>query len=74
MTEGEKTRESYGISYENSEANRVNMSTNDGETWGWSRREGEQHRASRVKDLRTRCGNTVGMSAEGPCRACEGDG
>ena len=69
VTEGEKTRESYGISYENSEANRVNMSTNDGETWGWSRREGEsnteyENRVNRLYgDGSVR--NTVGMSAEG---------
>ena len=64
---------------ENSEANRVNMSTNDGETWGWSRREGEsnteyENRVNRIYgDGSVR--NTVGMSAEGSVPGfAKGDG
>ena len=41
--EEETTEENHGLNYGNSEANRVNFETSDGESWNWSRREGESN-------------------------------
>ncbi len=67
--EEERTRESYGVSYGDSEANRMNYSTSDGESWGWSRSEGETN-AEYENRLNTLYGEgsfsaTVGASGEG---------
>ncbi len=39
--EQETTEENFGLDYGNSEANRIRFETSDGESWNWSRREGE---------------------------------
>ncbi len=39
--EEERAQESYGVSYGTSEANSMNYSSTDGESWSWSRRESE---------------------------------
>ncbi len=39
--EEERAQETYGVSYGTSEANSMNYSTTDGESWSWSRRESE---------------------------------
>ena len=40
-SEEERTQETYGVTYGTSEANSMNYSTTDGESWSWSRRESE---------------------------------
>lgn len=39
--EEERAQETYGVSYGTSEANSMNYSSTDGESWSWSRRESE---------------------------------
>jgi hypothetical protein len=67
--EEERTQESFGVTYDNSEANRVNVTTSDGENWGWNRKEGESNTdyESRVNQLygSGSVRNTVGVSGEG---------
>jgi hypothetical protein len=67
--EEERTQDNYGVTYENSEANRMHVTTNDGERWGWSRREGESNTdyENRVNRLygEGSVNNTVGVSGEG---------
>ncbi len=67
--EEEQVSESYGLTYGTSESNSMNVSTTDGETWSWSRREGESN--TEYEDRLDRLygeGNwsgTVGAKAEG---------
>jgi hypothetical protein len=67
--EDERTQESFGVTYGTSEANRMNYSTNDGESWGWSRSEGETNTEYENR-LNTLYGEgsfstTVGATGEG---------
>ncbi|MCB9541939.1 MAG: hypothetical protein H6703_05765 [Myxococcales bacterium] len=41
--EEERLAETWGLSYGTSESNSMNLSTTDGESWSWSRREGESN-------------------------------
>ena len=41
--EGSTTQDSYGVSYDQSEQNTMSTSTTDGESWTWSRNEGESN-------------------------------
>ncbi len=41
--EDERLRESHGLRYDNSEANDMNYSSTDGQSWNWNRREGESN-------------------------------
>ncbi|MCA9541224.1 MAG: hypothetical protein KC620_20125 [Myxococcales bacterium] len=69
QTEDERTSETIGVTYGHSEANNMNFSSSDGESWSWSRREGESNTdyESRLNRLygEGSWSGTVGASAEG---------
>ncbi|MCA9541223.1 MAG: hypothetical protein KC620_20120, partial [Myxococcales bacterium] len=67
--EGEQSQETYGVSYNRSEANNMSYSSRDGESWSWNVNEGESN-----EDYESRMNmvfgegswsGTVGVSGEG---------
>ncbi len=67
--EGESSSDSYGVTYARDEANDVSFSTQDGESWNWSIREGETEEDYRSRMDRTfgegSLSGTVGATGEG---------
>ncbi len=67
--EGESTQDSFGVSYDRSEQNTMDTTSTDGESWTWSRNEGESNEdyESRMNSLygEGKWSGTVGASGEG---------
>jgi hypothetical protein len=67
--EGDSTEESYGVTFGESAANNVSVTSNDGESWNWSINEGESNEeySSRMNMLfgEGSWSMSVGVSGEG---------